>query len=360
MTDAEFDPVAFLEAGVRIDSTARVDEMRRFVRETLGEHGVESRVDDAGNLLASKGDGGDGDGGGVLLNTHLDTVPPHVPFARDDGRVRGRGSCDAIGPMAAMLAAFLAADDDAAVTLALTPDEETNSTGAAALDLDADCVVVGEPTGLDRCTAARGRFQATVSVTGTAAHAAEPESGASAIQGARRALEALETYDGERGPSPHPVLGAPTLTATTIEGGNATNQVPAECSFVVDRRTVPPESAGAFFDGLRAHLRAAVPDALGVEVTPAERDTPFLEAFATDRDERVVNALGDAGAGRIRPFTAATEASYFAADAPTVVFGPGVLADDEGAVAHADREYVDAAAVEDAAAILTDAVDALA
>jgi acetylornithine deacetylase len=41
----------------------------------------------------------------------------------------------------------------------------------------------------------------------------------------------------------------------------------------------------------------------------------------------------------VRPFGAATEASYFA-PAPTVVFGPGDLADDAGAVAHAEREYV--------------------
>lgn len=357
MTGTDFAPVDFLEDAVKIDSTtdAGVEEMREFVRGTLAAHGVDTTVDDAGSLVAAKAE----DETGVVLNTHLDTVSPHVPFERDGDVIRGRGSCDAIGPMAAILAAFLAADDDAAVTLALTPDEETNSTGAAALDFDADCYVVGEPTGLDRCTAARGRFQATVTITGTAAHAAEPESGASAIQGARAALAALETYDDEHGPSGHPVLGGPTLTATTIEGGNATNQVPAVCSFVVDRRTVPPERAGEFFDGLRAHLRAAVPDALGVEVTPAERDTPFLEAFATDREAAVVDALGDAGAGRVRPFTAATEASYFAADAPTVVFGPGVLADDEGAVAHADREYVHASEVEEAAEILTEAVDAL-
>lgn len=39
-------------------------------------------------------------------------------------------------------------------------------------------------------------------------------------------------------------------------------------------------------------------------------------------------------------FDAATEASYFADDAPTVVFGPGVLSDEDGPVAHGDREYI--------------------
>ncbi len=61
----------------------------------------------------------------------------------------------------------------------------------------------------------------------------------------------------------------------------------------------------------------------------------------------------DAGAGDPRPFEAATEASYFASDAPTVVFGPGVISDEEGAVAHSQREYVDIPDVERAADILT-------
>jgi acetylornithine deacetylase len=78
-----------------------------------------------------------------------------------------------------------------------------------------------------------------------------------------------------------------------------------------------------------------------------------LEAFATDPDHELVRTLSAAsraagGSGAVRPFTAATEASYFA-PAPTVVFGPGVLADDEGAVAHAEREYVPVAEVRRAA-----------
>jgi acetylornithine deacetylase len=61
----------------------------------------------------------------------------------------------------------------------------------------------------------------------------------------------------------------------------------------------------------------------------------------------------------VRPFGAATEASYFASEAPTVVFGPGDLADEEGAVAHAEREYVRRSEVEQAAEIVTGAVEEL-
>ncbi|MFB6077593.1 MAG: M20/M25/M40 family metallo-hydrolase, partial [Halarchaeum sp.] len=315
-------------------------------------------VDDAGNTLAVRE--GDAPGPHVVLNTHIDTVPPHIPGRRDGDVLRGRGSCDAKGPLAALLAAFLGVDPERGrVTLAVTSDEETDSTGADALALDADCYLVGEPTELDVCTAARGRFQGTVTLTGSAAHAAEPESGVSAIRAAAAALDALETFDDERGPGVHETLGAPTLTATTIEGGEATNQIPASCSFVVDRRSVPPETAGGFFEALRAHIRDAAPSEVGVDVAPAERTTPFLEAFATPADSDVATALTEAGAGETRPFGAATEASYFARDAPTVVFGPGYLADAEGAVAHAEREYVDLPEVERAAEIATAALRSL-
>ncbi|WP_318570325.1 M20 family metallopeptidase [Salinigranum marinum] len=358
-----FDPIAFLERAVAIDSTDEdVTAMRTFLRETLGSHGVAETVDDAGNTLASRGAAAADCSRHVVLNTHIDTVPPHVRFERDGDVIRGRGSCDAKGPLAALLAAFLAVDPgDARVTLAVTPDEEALSTGAAALALDGDLYVVGEPTGLDVCTAAKGRFQGTLSLTGVAAHAAEPDSGTNAVAALEPALGAIRAFDADR--DPHPDLGPATLTPTVVDGGAATNQVPADCSLVVDRRSVPPETAEGFRSAFEAAVRDAVADEVGVSFALTERPTPFLEAFATAPEHELVETLSAAsreagGSGAVRPFTAATEASYFA-PAPTVVFGPGVLADDTGAVAHAEREYVSVPEVRRAAEALTAALDSL-
>jgi acetylornithine deacetylase len=371
--DGAFDPVDFLDTAVRIESHEDVTEMRDVLVETLSAHGVDPLVDDAGNTLATTGSGSPH----VVCNTHIDTVSPHVPYERADGVIHGRGSCDAKGPLAAILAAFLAYDgDDSAdggrLTLAITPDEEVYSTGAAALDLSvlpgvdsltADYYVVGEPTGLDVCTAAKGRFEGTVHLSGRNAHAAEPASGVNAVAAAEGALSAIRAFDAER--DPHPDLGPATLTPTVIAGGEATNQVPADCAITVDRRSVPPETADGFASELERAVDDATPDPVGVDFAPTERPTPFLEAFATDPDSPVVRHLSaaakrvtDGAAGTVRPFTAATEASYFS-PAPTVVFGPGVLADDDGPVAHADREYVRVAEVERAATALTEALDAL-
>jgi len=373
-----FDPVALLESLVEAPTHESVDDARDLVLDVLDSDGVDATVDDAGNVLATRGDPGSGPH--VVLNTHLDTVPPGVPFERDGDAVKGRGSCDAGGPLVALLAGFLAVDPSrndrsGAVTLALTPDEETLSRGAHHLvtggggagdarPVDAiagaDAFVVGEPTDLAACTAAKGRFQGTLTLRGENAHAAEPDAGANAVAALEDALAAIRTFDEPPDAPPiHDQLGAATLTPTVVDGGTATNQVPAEATVVLDRRSVPPETADGFRDALLAHVRENVPDAVDVAFAFTERDTPFLEAWATAESAAVVDALVDAGAGAPTPFGAATEASYFAALAPTVVFGPGVLADDDGAVAHAPREYVKVSDVERAATVVTDALDAI-
>lgn len=344
-----FNPIQFLEKAVEIPSNDGVGEMREFLCETLEEHGVEPTVDAAGNVLASRGEGVPR----TLLNTHIDTVSPHVPFERDGDLIRGRGACDAKGPLSALLAAFFEAEFDGELTLAVTPDEETLSTGAHALSLDFDSCIVGEPTGLDVCTAAKGRFEGTLSIRGENAHAAEPRSGHNAIADAGRVLATLESFDA--GAKAHPDLGGPTLTPTLIEGGTASNQLPDECRITLDRRSVPPETTEAFESALAAHLDSHVP-AVDWEFRFTERETPFLEAFETPTDARIVEALRAAGANAPRPFSAATEASYFASEAPTVIFGPGVLADENGAVAHGNREYVRIEEVERAARIVTEAL----
>jgi len=372
-----FDPLAFLETAVDIPShpDAGIEEMRSFLLETLTDHGLEPRVDDGGNVLATRRfgshDGGSTDphssletpaGPHFVLNSHIDTVSPHVPLEvdRSSDVIRGRGACDAKGQVATLLSAFLEADLEAGtLTLAITPDEEILSTGAHALVTDpespvrtADAVIVGEPTGMDICTAAKGRFEGTIELTGANAHAAEPASGANAVAALESVFRALETFDSRPDTPPaHPQLGAPTLTPTVVRGGEATNQVPDQVRLTIDRRSVPPETTADFERALLEHLTEAVPEGIGVSFTYTERPTPFLEAWETD-PAPFIDTLQRTSGGKIRPFTAATEASYFAAHAPTVVFGPGQLADDEGAVAHSPREYVRTDDVLEAAAVV--------
>jgi acetylornithine deacetylase/succinyl-diaminopimelate desuccinylase-like protein len=352
------DVQAFHRRAVETPSHEDVEAMRTLLVETLEDHDAEPTVDEAGNVIATRGQPAVAPH--LVLQTHLDTVPPHVDYGRDGDRVRGRGACDAKGPLAAMVAAFVAAEvGEGRVTLAVTPDEETTQLGAEhlAARLSADAYIVGEPTGLDVCTGARGQFEGTVTIRGEAGHAADPDSGANAIAAVEAVLRGLRTYDETAGPGTHDLLGDPLLTPSMIEGGEAPNRIPGTCTITFDRRSVPPEDVRAFPEALRSHLGSVVPEGIDVEVALIDPETPFPEAFSTDRDTPVVEALQAARAGPTRPFGAATEASQFAADAPTVLFGPGDLADEEGPIAHAEREYVALSEVERAAAILRSALE---
>ncbi|WP_436934954.1 M20 family metallopeptidase [Halovenus marina] len=353
-----FDRNGFLTQAVEMPSHDSVAEMRDLLVETLEREGVESERDEAGNVLARRGSGDRT----LVLNTHIDTVAPHVPIRENGDTLHGRGACDAKGPLAALLDAFLGADiESGTLVLAITPNEETTQTGGAHLGetLSADGYIVGEPTGLDVCRAARGQFEGQVTIRGVNAHAGNPGDGANAISAAAPILEALDSYDRERGPTEHDLLGRATLTPSAIEGGDVLNQVPAECTIKFDRRPVPPETIESFLDGLRAHLAGRLPDPFEVTVSPVRPGQPAPDAFETPADADLVRTLQETSGGEVRAFGAATEASYFADDAPTVVFGPGVLADDEGPVAHAEREYVSRAEVERAAVAVQEAVERL-
>ena len=166
-----FDIVSFLEKSVQIPSHDDVDEMRTFLVDTLTSHGFEPLVDSAGNTITTRGSGAPH----VVLNTHIDTVPPHLPFHSDSEMGQGRGACDAKGPLSAFVYAFIHSNPSGKLTLAITPDEELTSRGANALHFDdvPDAFIVGEPTNLDICNASKGRFEAKIVITGENAHAAE-------------------------------------------------------------------------------------------------------------------------------------------------------------------------------------------
>ncbi|QSG03497.1 M20/M25/M40 family metallo-hydrolase [Natranaeroarchaeum sulfidigenes] len=354
-----FDIERFHADAVQTPSHESVAEMRELLVEQLRVAGHEPEVDDLGNVVATRGADA---GPHIVLNTHMDTVPPHLPYDRDGDIVHGRGACDAKGPLAALLAAFLEVKvDGGRLTLAITPDEETTQTGAKALSerLDADAYIVGEPTGLDVCIGARGQCEGRILIEGESGHAADVDRSRNPIHAVATVLRALETYDEAEGPDDDPVLGEPKLTPTVLAGGNAPNRVPDRVTITFDRRNVPPETSETFAAGLQTHLDHHLTEPITARVELIRPDTPFPDPFVTDEEAPLVERLRAASGGEVRAFGAATEASYFARDAPTVVFGPGVLADEDGAVAHSEREYVSLEEVHAASDAVTETVESL-
>jgi len=273
-----FNREQFLREAVQIPSHDDVTEMRQYLVETLERAGQNSSVGDAGTVTASRGNSG---GTHLVLNTHIDTVGPYVPYERDGDTVRGRGACDAKGPLAALLDAFLSASvGDGRLTLAVSPDEETAQFGGEhlAATLSADGYIVGEPTGLDVCHAARGSFGGRVTPQGESAHASDPDAGTNPLRAIGQLIAALEQYDVDHGPDEHPVLGAATLTPTSVESGGPLNQIPSSCTSGFDRRTVPPETADGFFAELESYSmldsNSRSPSNQHSRTAPTQRDSP--------------------------------------------------------------------------------------
>jgi acetylornithine deacetylase len=166
-------------------------------------------------------------GGGVTLSTHLDTVPPYIPPREENGRLFGRGSSDAKGIAASMLAAAdrLVRAGEQRVDLLFVVGEEQGSDGARAANRLAPTsryLVNGEPTENRLASGAKGSLRATMRFRGRAAHSAYPELGRSAIE---PMLELLPSLQRVEFPS-DPVLGKTTVNIGVIHAGTAGNIIP--------------------------------------------------------------------------------------------------------------------------------------
>lgn len=166
----------------------------------------------------------------VVLNSHIDTVPPWFASSEDDQFVYGRGACDTKGVIAAMIAAgerLLARGVDDFAFLFVV-GEETDSIGAKLANehfrgLGSEYVVVGEPTGSKFTRASKGALTCIVRFRGVAAHSAYPELGDSAITKLVAAIGEINATDW----GSHEILGISTANVGVIRGGEKPNIVPA-------------------------------------------------------------------------------------------------------------------------------------
>ncbi|MEP6474512.1 MAG: M20/M25/M40 family metallo-hydrolase, partial [Gemmatimonadota bacterium] len=177
----------------------------------------------------------------VVFTTHLDCVPPYLPLREDAAAIHGRGSCDAKGIAAAMVAAAeeLAAVGELRIGLLFLVGEENGSDGAMAASAftpKGRWLINGEPTENRLVIGQKGSLRMELVSAGTAAHSAYPDEGRSAI------VPLLETLDRIRQLewAPDPILGDMTLNIGTISGGVAPNVIPPHAEAQVLIRTVGP------------------------------------------------------------------------------------------------------------------------
>ena len=327
-------------------------------------------------LVRLEGEADPSEGGKlILLAAHQDTVPvggmtiePWEPAIRGD-RLYGRGACDVKGGMTAMITAIARLaqerpDGMPTIVMACTVNEEYGFTGASALVrlLDGrdnetfartpDLALVAEPTDLDVVVAHKGVVRWRCHTRGRAGHSARPEEGDNAIYKMARALRPLERYQEEVVGTlgAHPLCGPSTMSVGTIRGGISVNTIPAQCTIEIDRRLPPGEEPGEAYRHLVEHLARE-----GGLDFPIEHDPPHMQGPPLSDEEngpladQLVQIVTEvAGNGRRVGVPYATDAAFIAAAGiPTVVFGPGSLAQ-----AHTDDEWLPLGQLEQAAEIL--------
>lgn len=257
----------------------------------------------------------------LLLLSHLDTVSACAGWNSDpfkahveDGKIIGLGANDAKGSVVAMILAareMQRADCEGSITFAFVADEERGGEGIRAIKPklgDIDAAVVGEPTGLQVCTAQRGLLILRCTALGKASHAAHAHLGENAIHKAARDISRLAAMEFEA----HEDLGATRAEVTQIAGGLARNQVPDRCEFFVDLRTTPNFDHTAVADEIGAMLESEV-------AIHSHR----YEPVATNTSEVVVRAALEAAGASAGIGSATTSDWAFLKGIPAVKVGPG-------------------------------------
>ncbi len=315
--------VAFARELIDIDSTSvREQEAGLWLSSRLRAMGyavTEQPVADGRfNVLATL------DPPAVVFSTHFDCVPPFFPSRVNDGRLYGRGSCDAKGILAAQVAAAerLRARGERRVGLLFVVGEERGSEGAAVANRSAVGSTLSDQRRADRQPPghrhARCPSRPTARVRPCSAHG---------DAGARRVGD-REAGRRARGPPrrsscrPIPLLGPTYYTVALIEGGIAPNVVPPDANAEVNFRTSRP--ADEVLKSIESLARVVrIEEVLRV---PEIRFPRF--------DDLGIDAA-------VFPFT--TDVPLLSNWGVPLLFGPGSIH-----VAHTSEEHVDLAELEEA------------
>ena len=287
--DAHFDEeVSFLQELMRVPTDTppgnnaphaeRTAELLAAMGLTAEKHAVPaSKVQAAGlqsitNLIVRRAYG---PGKTIALNAHGDVVPPgegwtHDPYGGEivDGKIYGRATAVSKCDIASFTFAIRALESLNAklaggVELHVTYDEEFGGeVGPEWLlkkGLTRPDLMIAAGFSYQVVVAHNGCLQLEVTVHGDMAHAAIPDSGTDALQGATHMLNALYALNADYLKVSSSVEGIthPYLNVGQISGGTNTNVVPGKVVLKIDRRMIPEEDPAE----VEAALRRTIADA---------------------------------------------------------------------------------------------------
>jgi acetylornithine deacetylase/succinyl-diaminopimelate desuccinylase-like protein len=211
----------------------------------------------------------------IALNAHGDVVPPgegwtHDPYGGEivDGKMYGRATavskCDfATFTHAVRALEAVAKPERGCIEMHFTYDEEFGGELGPGWLLDHGLtrpdLMIAAGFSYQVVTAHNGCLQLEVTVQGDMAHAAIPDSGIDALQGATHILGALYQLNANYLQVRSGVEGIthPYLNIGLIQGGTNTNVVPGKVVFKLDRRMIPEENPAEVEASLRQTIAEA-------------------------------------------------------------------------------------------------------
>jgi len=314
-----------------------------FVKGWLEARDIAVRGIEHRGLPVILADVGPDEGPTVIFHGHVDVVPGHAgQFApRVEGdRLIGRGAYDMKGGLAAMMCALkdVATQDQVRVRFVCVPDEESEEVDERSTDrlieegFRGDFAITGEPTDLHIGVQAKGVLAMRVEVSGTAAHGSTPWLGDNAVLKAIDAFRTIETLPFSRESSD--LFDRPSINLGRINGGDALNKVPDQCTMDVDIRYLPGQDPGAILAQIRAITDLEVVRTFTRVPAIVSRSNPYVRALgeAVGRSAaRDVMSVGRDGAS--------DAVSFLEVGIPAVEFGP------VGAGHHGPEEWVSIASL---------------
>ena len=264
------------------------DKTASIIKDFFQQHSI--HVEQKGNNIWAKSKYYDVSKPTILLNSHHDTVRPNQGYTRDpfsptieDGKLYGLGSNDAGGPLVSLIATFLHFYDRKDLThnivLAATAEEEISGANGIesiwSLLPKIDYAIVGEPTVTDVAIAEKGLLVLDCISHGKAGHAAREE-GENAIYNALKDIEWFRSFQFPRTSS---TLGNVKMSVTIIQGGQAHNQVPPECTFTVDVRVTDAYTLEEVLGIVKENVSCSVaPRSLRLRPSGINEDHPLIKA----------------------------------------------------------------------------------
>ncbi len=305
-----------------------------------------------------------GAGPTIALNAHGDVVPPGDGWVRDpyggeviDGKLYGRASAVSKSDFASYTFAVRALESlnaqlKGTVELHFTYDEEFGGElGPGWLlknKLTKPDLLLAAGFSYQVVTAHNGCLQMEVTVHGKQAHAAIPDTGVDALQGAVAVLNALYAQNTLYKSITSKVAGIthPYVNVGRIEGGTNTNVVPGKVTLRLDRRMIPEENPADVEAAIRGVITQAASSCPGITVE-IKRLLLANSLQPMAGNEPLVNALqrhGEAVFGEPIPTSGSplyTDVRlYGEAGVPAAIFGAGPRTVFESNAKRADEHLV--------------------